>query len=501
MNRRTLIAVFIMALFTIPLFTRTVSSQEGAGEIVNGYERIDLRLTGDNGFGWQGSFAGNAQPTIGLVLPDGTQLADGRYEYELQYVPALSSQTEQIMAEAKSAGNRAEVEAQLRADGLLASARVEFGTFVIQNGALLSQTSETNDDLPSDFPIDQDEPLEDQVISDDLIVQGSACVGFDCVNGESFGDDTIRLKENNLRIFFQDTSASASFPSNDWQLTANDSTNGGLNKFSIDDVSGGRIPFTIEAGARSNALYVEADGDVGIGTSNPVVEAHIVTGNTPTVRLDQDGTSGFTPQVWDVAGNEANFFIRDVTNGSRLSFRIRPGAPESSIDIQANGDVRLQDWDLSRTNTNFTISPASGGVTTLDLDDNGNLILSGALTEASDRNIKENFADIDPMWVLKQINNMPIQSWNYIADGAEIRHIGPVAQDFYSAFGVGIDNKHIAPLDANGVALAGIQALSEIVESQDAEIATLQAENQALNERLSELEALVESLVAEQASK
>ena len=66
----------------------------------------------------------------------------------------------------------------------------------------------------------------DQVILDDLIVDGSACIGFDCVNGESFGFDTLRLKENNLRIKFQDTSSSASFPSRDWQITANDSANG-----------------------------------------------------------------------------------------------------------------------------------------------------------------------------------------------------------------------------------------------------------------------------------
>ncbi len=67
----------------------------------------------------------------------------------------------------------------------------------------------------------------DQVILDDLIVDGSACIGLDCVNGENFGFDTIRLKENNLRIKFDDTSTTASFPSTDWQLTANDSSNGG----------------------------------------------------------------------------------------------------------------------------------------------------------------------------------------------------------------------------------------------------------------------------------
>ena len=96
-------------------------------------------------------------------------------------------------------------------------------------------------------------PDKAQVIATDLIVQGSICAGLDCVNGESFGFDTLRLKENNLRIKFQDTSNSASFPSNDWQITANDSTNGGANKFSIDDIDGGRTPFTIEASAPSHS--------------------------------------------------------------------------------------------------------------------------------------------------------------------------------------------------------------------------------------------------------
>lgn len=182
----------------------------------------------------------------------------------------------------------------------------------------------------------------DQVILDDLIVDGSACIGQDCVNGESFGFDTIRLKENNLRIKFQDTSSSASFPTNDWQLTANDSSNGGQNKFSIDDIDGGKTPFTVEAGARTNALYVEADGDVGFGTKDPVVNLHVMEGNTPTLRLEQDGSSGFTPQTWDVAGNETNFFVRDATNGSRLPFKIKPSAPTNSLYVKENGDIGME---------------------------------------------------------------------------------------------------------------------------------------------------------------
>jgi len=181
----------------------------------------------------------------------------------------------------------------------------------------------------------------DIIHADDVIVDGSLCVGNDCVSGEAFGFDTLRLKENNLRIKFDDTSNSASFPRNDWQLTANDTSNGGAEKFSIDDITGSRTPFTILAGARTNALFVDAQGDVGFGTSNPVVGLHSVSGNTPTLRLEQDGSSGFTAQTWDVAGNEAGFFIRDATNGSTLPFRILPGASSQSLVIDGDNNVGI----------------------------------------------------------------------------------------------------------------------------------------------------------------
>ena len=183
--------------------------------------------------------------------------------------------------------------------------------------------------------------LADFVILDDLIVDGSACIGFDCIDGEAFGFDTLRLKENNLRIRAVDTSSTASYPTNDWQITFNDSANGGQAKFSIDDIDGGRTPLTIEAGAPSHSLYVDDGGRLGLGTSIPTVEIHIKDGDTPTLRLEQDGSSSFTPQTWDVAGNETNFFVRDVTNGSLLPLRIRPDAPTSSIDIAASGNVGI----------------------------------------------------------------------------------------------------------------------------------------------------------------
>ncbi|MEK6260378.1 MAG: tail fiber domain-containing protein [Planctomycetota bacterium] len=181
----------------------------------------------------------------------------------------------------------------------------------------------------------------DQVIPDDLIVQGSLCVGLDCVNNENFGFDTIRLKENNLRIHFDDTSTSAGFPANDWRLIANDSASGGSSKFSIEDSTGSKTPFTVTAGAATNSIFVDSTGRVGLRTGTPVLDLHINTSNTPAMRLEQNNSGGFTAQTWDVAGNEANFFVRDVTGGSRLPFRIRPGAPTSSLDITSDGTIGI----------------------------------------------------------------------------------------------------------------------------------------------------------------
>jgi len=189
--------------------------------------------------------------------------------------------------------------------------------------------------------IDQDSKSRNQVIPMDLIVQGSECVGVDCPNSPSFGFNTIELRENNLRIRFFDTSNSASFPSNDWIIEINESSNGGENHFAIVDESGSRTPFKIVAGAPTNSLMVNSSGNIGIGTGSPVVEVHIKDGDTPTLRLEQDGSSGFTAQTWDLAGNEANFFVRDVTNGSKLPFRIKPNAPDASIYLDADGDVGM----------------------------------------------------------------------------------------------------------------------------------------------------------------
>ncbi len=185
---------------------------------------------------------------------------------------------------------------------------------------------------------------EDDVFNDDLIVFGSICVGLDCANGESFGYCTQKFKENNPQICFEDTST-GSYPDNDWKIQINDTSNGGASFFTIWDSDAGVRPFSIEAGAPAHALYVEDSGSVGLGTGSPSMELDIVDGDTPTVRLTQNGTGGWDPQTWDVAGNETSFFIRDVTNDSQLPFRIQSGTPGDTLTMKSAGYVGVGTWE------------------------------------------------------------------------------------------------------------------------------------------------------------
>jgi hypothetical protein len=103
----------------------------------------------------------------------------------------------------------------------------------------------------------------------------------------------------------------------------------------------------------------------------------------------------------------------------------------------------------------------------------------------SDREAKRNFETIDGEDALERIARLPITEWSYRAEPGEVRHIGPMAQDFHREFGLGADDRHIHPVDAAGVTMAALQALLTRVED-------LEHENQALRRETLELREQVE---------
>jgi hypothetical protein len=125
---------------------------------------------------------------------------------------------------------------------------------------------------------------------------------------------------------------------------------------------------------------------------------------------------------------------------------------------------------------------------------NGALLTdSGVWANASDRNRKRDFQPANPEEVLKSLLNLPIQTWRYTNETAEVRHIGPTAQDFADVFGYGTDNTTIGTVDEGGVALAAIQGLNQKLEDQRDELRARQAEIAELKSRVAQLERLISS--------
>ena len=204
---------------------------------------VTLTVAAPDGQVFTKEFKTGAAPEF--KLKDG--LGDGQYTYELRVTPVIGPAVKEALAASREKGNSGEVLRDFRKRGLVPSQPlVQAGAFAVVNGSVVvagisesQRSAKVNLLQPPRFPTATSGRVEyavrrhhpallfDQVIPDDLIVQGSACVGLDCVNNESFGFDTIRVKENNDRIQFDDTSSSAGFATNNWQIRANSSASGG----------------------------------------------------------------------------------------------------------------------------------------------------------------------------------------------------------------------------------------------------------------------------------
>ncbi|HEX6750109.1 MAG TPA: tail fiber domain-containing protein [Longimicrobium sp.] len=175
------------------------------------------------------------------------------------------------------------------------------------------------------------------------------------------------------------------------------------------------------------------------------------------------------------------------------------------------GDGSTTDSILAVANNEFAVR-ASGGFrfrTNPTLTTGCNLPAgSGVFACSSSRALKENFGRVDGEELLARLRGVPVTTWNYIAEGREVRHLGPFAEDFRAAFGLGVDDRSIGLLDIAGVNFAAVQALeartaqlqakTAEVERLNAEVAALRERQAATDARLAELEALVKRIAPRQ---
>jgi hypothetical protein len=204
----------------------------------------------------------------------------------------------------------------------------------------------------------------DQVLSDDLIVHGSVCIGVVCGDGEGFVYESLRLREfvNRIRVVDQSTTGGALGHRN-WIIDFNEDSGPGDFMSFADNGNDGELYrriMVLRAGAPSSSLYVDPFGRVGFGTAAPAARLHVLTGITPALRLDQDASSGYSPQAWEVAANDQSFSIRDVTGGE-YPFQIEADTPSGAVRINATGRVVIGSFNSGGAPLDIRSTPATIG--------------------------------------------------------------------------------------------------------------------------------------------
>lgn len=280
-------------------------------------ESIVLAVSDPQGVVRTFQFRAGEAPALSLFDDRGAALPDGTYTWELRATPRL---------------------------GRAAAPLVQSGTFTLSGGHLVAPDLSE----PPEAPGRPDTPRKlgtttaaDQIVPDDLIIDGKGCIGLGCANNEAFGQEALRLKQSVVRLRFQDTTAAANFPGRDWQLTVNDAGSGGADRFSIEDLTAGTTPLTVRGGAPNHSLYIDGVGNVGVGTATPAARFHVPAGE---VRLP-GGLGGVHGTHFNFAGDGKNY-LRGTTilADSGGSVGIGTADPGARLQVEGLSIFHFDDW-------------------------------------------------------------------------------------------------------------------------------------------------------------
>ena len=213
-----------------------------------------------------------------------------------------------------------------------------------------------------------------------------------------------------------------------------------------------------------------ASGDLALssnttGTGNTAYGFQALFGNTTGFGNTASGNQALMTNITGfnntAIGAGADVSAGDITNATAIG---------AGAIVDASNRIRLG-------NSSVTIIEAQVG-----------------LTVVSDRHQKENIQPVDGEEVLKKIRGISLSSWNLIGqDAKQFRHYGPMAQDFFAAFGkdgigtIGTPTT-ITSTDLDGIVMAAVKGLEERTTEQSKQLDALKAENAGLKEQLKALE-------------
>lgn len=204
------------------------------------------------------------------------------------------------------------------------------------------------------------------------------------------------------------------------------------------------------------------------------------------------------------SGQFGGMYVSGQNQGSRPFYGYSAGGVANDVDAYHYYDGQLAQWKLVVGGLQRLIVNGSNGFVgiadltpdhPLDMVSGAHVTVGGVWTNASSRELKHDFQPVDARAILARVAELPILEWSYVNEGG-VRHLGPVAEDFAAAFALGSDDRSIGTVDADGVALAAIQGLCELVQEKDRQLDLLSAELRAHGDRLAHLESLIGAMAS-----
>jgi trimeric autotransporter adhesin len=261
------------------------------------------------------------------------------------------------------------------------------------------------------------------------------------------------------------------------------------------------------AGNTAAGLQSTIAGGLGNQTSD---NYSVVTGGRGNLAGNGNDESDDTPyaSVGGGYGNQAGGAYASVPGGyenQALGDYAFAAGNRAKIDADHPGTFLFadsSDFDFSSSAPDEFAARATGGVRFVTAIDGDGAPLagvrlapgSGSWETLSDQDAKTAIIPVDGGQVLDALLKVPVSTWQYVGQPGSVQHMGPMAQDFYAAFGLGQDEHYIASVDADGIALAAIQGLYQVVQEKDARIRALSADNAEQREQLEALEERVSRL-------
>jgi trimeric autotransporter adhesin len=253
--------------------------------------------------------------------------------------------------------------------------------------------------------------------------------------------------------------------------------------------------FSVVAGGQNNSASSD-HSFIGSGSNNLITTARgslpnggsyaVIVGGSGNVIAATSRNGGEYASIGGGLNNTANGIGATVPGGSYNaasgtdSFAAGTGSFAATRGSFVWSDDAAGATPLTSTVSNQFLARASGGfILYTDPTLTTGVVLSpgsGTWASLSDQASKTAIRPVDDTEILNRLTRLPITTWSYVSEPRSVRHMGPMAQDFYSAFGLGEDNLHITSIDEDGVALAAIKGLNERITRRSREIDALQQE-------------------------